>query len=227
MVTDGTWSLIDVLYIFATANSTDALLNLVSTSYDGTAHNGPTFTADQGFTGDGVSTWIDTGFNPNTAGGNFTLNSASFGAYDRTSDTTGSVAAMGVYDGTTGDNLFPLINPSAGLIYTINVTSGSDNFVTNSNAQGLWIVSRTSSTSNFLRKDGASFFTNSSDPTTGASLPNFDFVLLANNNSGTISGNSGDQYSAAFIGGGLTTTQADAVASRINAYMTAVGANVY
>src|SRR5258706_5828950 len=55
LVTDGLFSKFDVLHIYATQDSTTALLNLVSTSYNGTAVGSPTFTADRGFTGTGSS----------------------------------------------------------------------------------------------------------------------------------------------------------------------------
>src|SRR5208282_4996530 len=43
MVTDGTWSLLDVLYIFATNNTTTAALNLVSSSFNGTVTGSMSF----------------------------------------------------------------------------------------------------------------------------------------------------------------------------------------
>ena len=50
MVTDGTWTLFDALYIFATNTTTSANLNLVSTNYNITVGVAPTFSADHGYT---------------------------------------------------------------------------------------------------------------------------------------------------------------------------------
>ncbi len=49
----------------------------------------------------------------------------------------------------------------------------------------------------------------------------------AQNNFGTPVYFTTDQFSAAIIGGALTSAQMALVASRINAYMTALGVNVY
>ena len=51
LVADGVWSKFDVLRIYATQNSTTALLNLKSSSFTAVTHGSPSFTADRGFTG--------------------------------------------------------------------------------------------------------------------------------------------------------------------------------
>jgi hypothetical protein len=95
MVTDGTWSLLDALYIFATNTTTTAKLNLISTSfpiaYHGTPAESSQFSADHGYTGDGSTVYLDTGFIPSSAGGVFTLNSAHIGQYMLTSRTAASI----------------------------------------------------------------------------------------------------------------------------------------
>src|SRR2546430_1348992 len=48
--TDSLFSKFDLIQIYATQDSTTALLNLVSTSFNATPLNSPTFTADRGFT---------------------------------------------------------------------------------------------------------------------------------------------------------------------------------
>jgi hypothetical protein len=88
MVADGTWSKFDALYIFATNTTTTANLNLVSTSYGITnVSTTPTFTADVGYTTSGGTVQLNTNYNPNTNGVQFTLNSASLGVYIQTNDT--------------------------------------------------------------------------------------------------------------------------------------------
>jgi hypothetical protein len=90
LVTSGVWSKLDILYIFATQNSTAGLTNLTSGTYSATATGTPTFTTNQGFT-TGTNKWIDTGFNLST-GTNFTQNSASFGVWNLTSGSSYSAA---------------------------------------------------------------------------------------------------------------------------------------
>jgi len=75
----GVWSKLDTFAVFATDGDSDfALIDWINLSQY-TAYNSPTFTSNDGFTGDGVSAYIDTNFNPSTSGVNYTLDDASFG----------------------------------------------------------------------------------------------------------------------------------------------------
>src|SRR5258706_16256620 len=51
LVSDGIFSKLDALYIFATQDSTTAMLNLISTSFTASTFSGTlTFTTDRGYT---------------------------------------------------------------------------------------------------------------------------------------------------------------------------------
>jgi hypothetical protein len=73
----GIWSKLDTFAVFATDGSSDfALIDWIRlTQY--TAVNSPTFTTNEGFQGNGTSSYIDTNYNPSTSGVNYTLNDAS------------------------------------------------------------------------------------------------------------------------------------------------------
>lgn len=89
----GVWTRLDVLYVFATdGNNSFATLNWKNpNSNQCTLVNTPTFTTNQGFTGNGVSSNIDTNYNPNTfTSPNYLINDASLGWWKR---TTGTVAS--------------------------------------------------------------------------------------------------------------------------------------
>lgn len=76
---------LDAFYMPAGIDAQSSLLNWVSTSYNLTAVNSPAFVVDRGYTGDGLTSYLDTGFNPTTAvGAKFTQNSASLGLWSRT-----------------------------------------------------------------------------------------------------------------------------------------------
>jgi hypothetical protein len=73
----GVWSKLDTFANFATDGDSDfALIDWVRLT-DYTAVNSPTFTTNQGFAGDGTSSYINTNFNPETSGVNYQLNNAS------------------------------------------------------------------------------------------------------------------------------------------------------
>lgn len=59
----GIWEKSDIIYCFASANESDARLNLKSASFGATAYNSPTFTARTGFTGGGTA-YLDTNYSP-------------------------------------------------------------------------------------------------------------------------------------------------------------------
>jgi hypothetical protein len=73
----GIWSKLDTFAVFATDGDSDfALIDWIRlTQY--TAVNSPTFTTNEGFMGNGTSSYVDTNFNPSTSGVNYTLNDAS------------------------------------------------------------------------------------------------------------------------------------------------------
>ena len=102
----------------------------------------------------------------------------------------------------------------------------ADSFPTaaNANSQGLWIQSRTGSTNFVVRKNGGTGFTMTS---TSVALPTKEIYILALNNNGSPNSATTGQIFAAVIGGGLSNANADLLAGRINAFATAVGANVY
>jgi len=79
----GIWSKLDTFAVFATDGNSDfALIDWIRlTQY--TAVNSPTFTTDEGFTGNGTSSYISTNFNASTSGVNYTLNDASRYVYLR------------------------------------------------------------------------------------------------------------------------------------------------
>lgn len=85
----GIWDKLDTLAVFATDGGVNSALVDWKRLTQYTAVNSPTFTVNQGFTGNGTSSFVDTNLNPNTAVGdfNFKLNDASFGVYIKNSPT--------------------------------------------------------------------------------------------------------------------------------------------
>lgn len=74
----GVWDKLDLLYIPAAADAQAAALNWKSPgNFTASPLNSPTFTADRGWTGNGTTQAIKTGWKPGTNGVNFTLNDCS------------------------------------------------------------------------------------------------------------------------------------------------------
>ncbi|MEE4662202.1 MAG: hypothetical protein V2J89_17160 [Halieaceae bacterium] len=83
----GVWPKLDSFAVFATDGNTDFALIDWKRTVDGlatkkyTAISSPIFTTNQGFTGDGVATKIETNYNPVIDAVNYSLNSASLMAW--------------------------------------------------------------------------------------------------------------------------------------------------
>jgi hypothetical protein len=91
------WTRLDRLWIFAAENQPSALVDMVALDLATVSGHAPTFTADNGYAGNGSSTYVDTTFNPATQSTNFTLNSGHIAVWDNTNRAQdAALAACGV-----------------------------------------------------------------------------------------------------------------------------------
>ena len=219
LVADAIWSKLDVLYIFATQNRTTALLNLVSTDYNGTEVSAPTFTIDRGYTGTFGPKTITIGFNPTTAvSPEFTRNSA---------HTMGwSVTDVGVQG--TGLLGYSISGNEAAIIP--RYTDGNAYFRTNSSAtagqavpssQGFFLGNRSSATAVQGYRNG-SLIMNHTSSDNSVPVQNATMAMLGLNINGNVQ-ECLHQLAAASIGSSLSGTDVGNYYNRLRAYMTAVG----
>jgi hypothetical protein len=89
------WSKLDTFAVFATDGNIDFALIDWKRLTQYTAVNSPTFTTNQGFQGNGTSSYIDTNFNPSTSGVNYIQNNAARYFFPHAFSGTGRM------DGTT------------------------------------------------------------------------------------------------------------------------------
>ncbi len=216
LVDAGYWARMDVLYIFASNTSGNALLNWKNpAAYTATIDNLGTrmsFTAYQGFTELNNYGEIIIPFNPSTNGVNYTLNSASFGIYFRISQNANNT--YGIYSPDDATNMLQFEPYSYSNLHT-RINSSSELSLTATNWQGMFVGSRTSSTAVAVYKNEAS---HGSGTLNSTALPNSTIGL----NSETQ-----NQVSVFFLANGLNSTDANAIAGIINTYMTSLGTNVY
>lgn len=213
---DSLWTKIDALWLFANQHATAALLDIKSLR-TATAVNTPTFTADQGYAGNGTTSYVNTTYNPSSHGSQFTQNSAHMMAYTRTSATpSGARALCGATNGST--------------IYT----AMGDNFITMNDATavfggpastaGCYVGVRTSSSAVALDHNGSSVA--SSGASTSVGLPNLSLFVGARNNAGSPDLLTTLQMSAFSVGAALNGTERANLNTRIEAYMDALGTGV-
>ena len=208
LVSDGVWAKLDCLYVLAQQNQTDALLNLVGTSYGLTQVGllrSSTFVIYQGFFFTGGI--LDTGFNATAAPSpHYIQNNASFGvwsyavvqeAYSQISCPTGSLAS----------NIYTNY-PSFGFLARVN--SNGVGGVT-SVAKGLFAGDRLDAVNVYPYQNGVS-----AGPLSGPSQ-------VPDNGDFTIGGNTTQTLSAAFIGASLGAAGQLALYNRLRTYMSVVG----
>ena len=165
MVADGTWAKLDTFYLTATDTSSDALINLKSSSFSpATVSNAPTFTANVGYTGNGSNTTLNTTYNFSTSGGNYAQNAANIWAWT-IQTATGNGCGVGGADGGFESYLQPYNFSSvsaAGVNGTGTIASG-----TIGNGTGLYQISRTSAVQLDLYKNGSNIATSGANTSTG------------------------------------------------------------
>jgi hypothetical protein len=214
LVSDGVWGKLDVLHIYATQDSTTALLNLVSTNYNGVANGSPTFTVDRGFTGGvsgGGTVYINTTFNPSSASSpQYTLNSGHLSGWvlndiQETRNFIGATAA-GIFAKFTDNNAYFTINAAT----NINVAVAS--------AIGHYIANRSASNAVQGYKNGSSIISGSVAST---GVPNLQYFVLSDNNGAPLGAS--NQVAMASIGASLSATDVTNFYNRLRTYMTAVG----
>lgn len=221
--TDGLWTRFDVLWCPAAVDvETDALLNLKSSSFTLTRVNSPTFTASRGFAGNGSTSYLDTGWDGGTNGSQFSQNSAHAAVYvnatasdveDSNRLVFGGLAGVGgttVGTWRTGGSLGNRINNST------NTSYGS----TISTRLGLTTLVRTGSTATEAYRNSTSIGTGT--PTSG-SPATMDFTI-GGVNGGTTSPTD-ERVAFASLGASFNSTQMSNLYSRLNTFLTAIGAN--
>lgn len=224
----GLWSKLDRLWLFAAENTQSALRDIKAASL-ATANGSPTFTVNSGYTGTHASStiYIDTGFNPSTAGGNYTQNSAHVSIWNNTNAAsasgTGGTTAGCDTTGSTRTNIFPKFNDNK-QYYRINDQSAASVGITVSDPRGLILANRSgaSAQQGYLNAvDQGVVAVTSSAPS------NFNVTFLAANTSGTISFGDSHEHMAASIGGSLTAAEVLVFYGALRAYLIAVAGITY
>jgi hypothetical protein len=170
-----------------------------------------------GMTPNGTSAYANTYLNTNTQ---LNVNSHSFGIYSRTNNTTGS-QVIGVYNFDGSNFRFLQNNLSLG-----NFVSGSiSNIITYTAnpSTSLLMLSRTSSTLSKAFRAGVLL---GQETNTVGALSTYTFYLGARNNTGNPDLYSSHQLSFAFLGDGLTDTDAANFYTAVQAYQTTLGRSI-
>ncbi len=183
------------LYI-ATDNEADSFLNLISNTFPLVKTNTCTFAAKLGWTGDGASGFLDTGYTPSSSGGVLTQNSAHLSGWGRVTNDN-DVNLCGASDGTFRIDIIPR---NASDQATFRVNDGTNVGFANTTSAGHYLANRSAAGARQLYKNGAQL-TSGSTASTG--LPTATIHML-----GASTAFSTNQLWMGSFGSSLTATEA-------------------
>lgn len=207
----------DRILLMDLPNQSDSLRYLNAPTLTATAVNSPTFTATEGFTGDGSTAYIDTGYNPATDGSQYTQNSASMGVWVRGKGASGS-HVFGVQTNlSTVAQVRLQSNASDGIAGSVN-DSAAIGTAAGVYAAGLLGVNRSGATAEQIYKNGLSVAT---DTDSSKALPEDTVALLAYNALGARTSFSDAQLSIFLAGRSFTANEWADIYDAFNRYRTA------
>ena len=213
----GVWTGFDALYVLAAHDAQAARLNWVSTSYDLTLGDTPTFTTDRGYAGNGSSDYLATGYNPLAHGVNWTLNDAGIFAWSRTTATGFNPACIATSFGYGYIQL-----NSNRLLGGLNVQPSPAIDGSIADGAGLFSISRTGASA-LTGYRNASVIDTGTATATARSDDNI-VVLGAPNGAGTVTDFWPGELAAAGFGASRDGTEETAFYNALSTYMTSVGA---
>ena len=202
----GIWTKLDTFAVFATdANSNFALIDWIRLSQY-TAVNSPTFTTNEGFTGNGTSSYINTNWNPFLQGVNYQLNNASIGAWRFNNITSGASRLMGA---TTELSL----REDNNAVHRVNSATNAS-LSLNGSGTGLRVLNRTDSSNIQMIVNN----TLGQATQLSSSIPSSNLHLLSR---GDLSSFSLSTISIALAGSSLTNDRVD-LYNAVNTYITSI-----
>jgi len=199
----GIWDKLDSFAMFATDGDVGFSLICWKRLVKMTAVNSPTFTANEGFTGNGTSSRINSGLTPDGSG-NYKLNAASFGVFVKTQGTNNEYLA-----GAGSDTRMRAASSSLNRINSSSINSAFE-----FNILGLSHLNKSSATNVQCIVNGIT-----SNRTVTTESLDTEFTFLDFSSGGT--GPSDAQISLAFIGGDLSSEAAD-FSTAVNTYISSI-----
>ncbi len=208
---------LDIFYVLATNGSDDfSRLNWVTpASFELVEVNAPTFTADQGWDGDGSTNYLDTTWDAATDGVNYTQNAASLAAWVRILDT-----GTGIYAGqrdTGADGAYLVDITGSTISGSVVQANESPDRVDSTQATGFLHGNRENSTSHQHFLNGVL----ATDNGASSALNTSDFFILAGSDAGVPTFHHDGQISIVGAGGDLLTEKTDYF-NAVNDYITAL-----
>ncbi len=218
---DGNWSKLDRFWIHAAEYQQNARVSMVNpTSTQITEVNSPTWTANQGYTGDGLTSYLNTNFNPSVDGVNFLQDASFLGLYVRSGAGTAG-CGIGLYDTAAARRSYIYPWYTDNKVYGA-CTSAAETNIAGGNAQGHTAIIRNSAAQIQYYKNAGSLGTKADTSAARANLNVFVCGLNLNGNYFAPVGFA-NQIALSYLGGQITNATFYAA---IQQFATVIGFNV-
>lgn len=218
----GAWALTDDYWVLWAENATQALTSLKQRRL-ASAVAAPTFTTDRGYAFNGTSQYLDTGFIPSTHGVNCTGTNQRIGVYERT-DVSSSGVSAGTVDAAARCLL--IVNRN-GTVATGRANAAGVNFTLGTaDSRALKVTSRAGGGTTIKLYDRGVKLTDGAATSPGSAAPTRSIYIGAVNNAGTAASFRAASIGFVVVGGPLSDAQETAHYDAVQAWATAVGANV-
>lgn len=209
------WQKLDVLWVLRAPNQTMAVVNWKNPgTFTLTEVNSPTFDKG-GYTSNGTTSYLNTGWNASTNGVNYTLNDCAFGTYaNGGSDAAANTLQVGARSAGFANQIW--LRAWVATVFASAVNTDNDITVTSTTQFGFNVCQRTSSTANEIFRNGVSVGTGSLAST---AIPNANMFICAGNDSSAVEMLSTVRISLAWFGASLTASQHAGFSAAWDAYM--------
>ncbi len=217
------WSRADYIRVYANKDLTTGLLNLKSATYNASAVNSPTFTADFGVTGNSAgSKYVNSNYNANTVGGR--QNSFSLTVVIPTSSTTGVDESAGGAQNAGNDYINILPKYTNGSAYFL-VNDAAFTGVANTQIKGIYTANRSASNARAFYKNGNTTPIDS-DSVASSSVANCNIFELAQSNLGTPANIANCALAAVIVGQHYSATDIAAIHAALNTCFNSINGSV-
>lgn len=189
-----------------------------------TAFNSPAFLQYRGYTFNATTNYIDTGFVPGTHAVTMGVSSVHLESYERT-NVFGNTSPIGATSAGAQINVFPR---SSGNVAVLSVMGGIANYSGATDSRGLTQSGRNGAalTSHYAARNGVDYAKTADYSSLGASLPTTSFFVGGCNVNGSYSQGRATSVGYVAWGAALNATQRLARYNNVQAWATAVGAQV-
>jgi hypothetical protein len=215
----GVWARLDWLTVHGAHDAQAGRINWINPAQVATEVSAPSFTADRGYTGNGSSSYLASGWTSAIAGSKMLLNDSSIFAWSLTDVTSSTQVDVGNARNLINCRSLAVGGPG------VRVNDGTTSGIVAANSLGMTLATRNNATDREIYRNGVSLGTNA---VATALLATSEIFIGALNNTAT-PGSSPASYSTRQLavtgwGGHLTAGQAATLHTEMNTYLAAIGA---